>query len=361
MTPLDHYHEYLHKEGFYPDPNQERVVYEFQELFEQLTSTDQSSVFKLLLRMGITKPKLITGIYLWGSVGAGKTLLMDIFYLSLPGFKKRRWHFHKFMQEIHQDLKFFQGRANPLREIAKRFRKKKIRIICLDEFLVTDIADAMLLANLLAALFAEGITLVTTANVPPQDLYKNGLQRDRFLPAIALLQKNLKVIHLESQQDYRLRPQKPVGNYFCPLDDYAARSMQESFSHYAHYAGIQGGYLEIGGRSIPNIKRDGKVIWFDFREICNPPRSQLDYLEIARRFSTVLISNIPRIAAEEKNSASYFIKLVDVFYDAKIKLIISAAVPITELYPEGELASQFKRTESRLIEMQGEEYLKASS
>lgn len=358
MTPFDRYQEYLLNEGFYADPNQEKVVQQFQRVYLEFISAKEHKFQNWLNRTGLSKPTLIKGIYLWGSVGAGKTLLMDLFYDSLPVHKKRRWHFHKFMQQIHHDLKVLQGHANPLKEVAKRFAKKNIKIICLDEFLVTDITDAMLLANLLTALFAEGVTLVTTANVPPQDLYKNGLQRDRFLPAIALLQKNLQVIHLEAQRDYRLRPQKPVGNYFSPLDEYAVRAMQESFSHYAHYAGLAGEHIEIGGRMIPSIKRDHTVIWFDFREICSPPRSQLDYLEIAKRFSTVLVSNIPRIAAQEKNLASYFIKLVDVFYDARVRLIISAEVPIGELYPEGELAFQFKRTESRLIEMQGEEYTK---
>ena len=359
MTPLERYHHFLLKEGFFADPSQQQAIEQLQIVFEKFThmiELRRKTFSRWIAYLGLSSPKLVKGVYLWGAVGAGKTLLMDIFYESLPMTKKRRWHFHKFMQEIHHQLKVLQGHPNPLKELAKRFAKKHISIICLDEFLVTDIADAMILANLLKALFDEGITLITTANTPPKDLYRNGLQRDRLLPAIHLLEKNLQAIHLISQRDYRLRYQKPAGNYFYPLDDYASRAMQECFSHYANYAGVQGESLVIGGRPIPTVKRNTKVIWFEFSEICNAPRSQLDYLEIAKVFSTVLISNVPQIKAYDRNSASYFIKLVDVFYDARIRLILSAAVPIVELCTEGELALQFKRTESRLIEMQGEEY-----
>lgn len=352
MTPLERYQIFLNQQGFYADPEQEKIVLQLEQLFEELNKQFSKSTF---IKKWFSH-SLIKGMYLWGPVGSGKTTLMDIFYQSLPDPSIKRWHFHAFMQEIHRDLKKFQGRVNPLKEVANFFKREGIRIICLDEFLVTDITDAMLLANLLAALFDAGITLVTTANVPPEELYKGGLQRDRFMPAIHLLQQNLLVRQLEAQRDYRLRPQKPQANYFFPLDDHAERAMQESFSHYAHYAGLQGKSLEIGGRNIPTVRQDHKVIWFDFRELCTAPRSQLDYLEIAKRFSTILLSNVPQITGSDKNSASYFIKLVDVFYDARIRLIISAAVPILEIYPEGELAKQFKRTESRLIEMQGEEY-----
>lgn len=361
MTPLQLYYQQLEQDGFYVDANQEQAMLRFEEVFAEFVEgakRQDQPLRKWLYRTNFCKPKLSKGIYLWGPVGAGKTWLMDLFYESLPGHKKKRWHFHHFMKQIHHEMQVLQGHRNPLQAVARRFSKKNIHIICLDEFLVTDITDAMILANLLSALFAEGITLVTTANVPPQDLYKNGLQRARFLPAISLLQQNLMTIHLEALRDYRLRPQKPAGNYFYPLDEYAERCMQESFAHFAHYSGLQAEKLIVAGREISYVRRDHKVIWFDFFEICNAPRSQLDYLEIARRFSTVLISNVPQIAESEKNYASYFIKLVDVFYDAGTHLILSSQVPILQLYSRGELASQFKRTESRLIDMQGEEYLK---
>jgi len=359
MTPLQAYQQHLAKNNFYADPQQEQVILQLQQVFDDLAAADLARTktkSRLLDYFKLTKSKVVPGVYLWGSVGAGKTWLMDIFYEALPGHNKKRWHFHRFMQHVHFELKQLQGHPNPLQDVAKRFAKQ-FQIICLDEFWVTDITDAMLLANLLSALFAEGITLVTTANVPPAELYRNGLQRARFLPAIALLQQHLHTLHLVAQQDYRLRPQKPAGNYFYPLDDYAARCMQESFAHFAHYAGLQGDNLEINGRTIACVRRDKQVIWFDFKEICNAPRSQLDYLQIARKFSTVLISNIPQITAQEKNSASYLIKLVDVFYDERIQLVISAAVDVLNLYPEGDLSGDFKRTESRLIEMQGQEYL----
>lgn len=358
MTPLQRYHQYLASNGFFPDLNQEHAVLHLEQVFDEFIRADKEreQFFSQLVKtLGLKNRKVTPGFYLWGPVGAGKTWLMDIFYESLPGHKKKRWHFHRFMQEIHHELKIMQGHRNPLRDVAKHFAKR-LQIICLDEFLVTDITDAMILAKLLEALFAEGITLVTTANVAPDDLYRNGLQRDRFLPAIALLKQNLRTIHLEANRDYRLRPQKPAGNYFFPLDDFATRCLQESFAHYAHYAGLQGENLTIGGRLIPTIRRDHKVVWFEFRDICSAPRSQLDYLEIAKRFSTVIISNVPQITVQEKNAASYFIKLVDVFYDARVQLILSAAVPVAEIYPSGELSQEFNRTLSRLIEMQGKEY-----
>lgn len=379
MTPLERYREQLAGGKFHPDTQQEQVVQDLQHIYDAvLMAEKQRKKFwqHSLNKLKLSKPRVVKGLYLWGPVGVGKTSLLDLLYDSLPLQKKIRLHFHHFMQHVHQELKRLEGHTNPLELVALRF-VKHAKIICLDEFLVTDIADAMLLANFLKALFAQGVTLVTTANTQPDELYRHGLQRARFLPAIELLKKYLKVIHLDTKQDYRLRRQKPASNYFCPLDNFAERSMQESFVYYEQKKNfaeqdpisqpldhslkqcseVKNG-LEITGRFIPVVRRSQQVIWFDFHDICASPRSQLDYLEIARHFSTVLISQVPQFLEKERNAVSYFIKLVDVFYDARVHLILSAAVPVKDLYPRGDLAEEFKRTKSRLIEMQGEEYLR---
>lgn len=364
MTPLHSYREYLASTNFHPDPEQEKALYALQETYDEFLKLEHRrgkiwhrGVSKLKLKA----PHVVKGVYLWGPVGVGKTWLMDIFFAALPAHKRLRMHFHQFMQHVHQELQSLQGHLNPLKSVAERLAKKT-RLICLDEFLVHDIGDAMLLANLLAALFAEGITLVTTANVQPSDLYRKGLQRARFLPAIALILQHLKVIHLDVKQDYRLRPQKPAGTYFYPLDATAEEKLNEHYKYaiastptdfHAHASKI----LVINERTIPVIQHQGKVIWFDFRHLCSVPRSQLDYLEIAKQFTTILISNVPKISSQETHLASYFIKLIDVLYDAHVKIVLSAAAPVTELYTQGELAFEFKRTVSRLLEMQGEDYI----
>ncbi len=370
MTLIQRYREQVAAGNFQQNNEQERVVAELQEVSHAVMSAEQqrNKLWQIGLRqLKLLKPQVVKGVYLWGPVGVGKTSLMDLFYESLPAHKKIRMHFYQFMQYVHQELKLLQGHSNPLELVAARFAKQT-KVICLDEFLVTDIADAMLLANLLKALFGQGITLLTTANAPPDDLYRHGLQRQRFLPAIELIKKNLKIIQLDTKQDYRLRPQKkPFSNYFYPLDRIAVRQMEESFLYYQQLelvtpesfssfdpatAPLQAkDSVEVMGRSIPTLGSARDVVWFDFHQLCAAPRSQLDYLEIARRFATVLISNVPQFNAQETNSISYFIKLVDVFYDARIHLILSAAVSVNDLYPLGDLTDEFKRTQSRLIEM----------
>jgi len=346
MTPLQNYQQQVKEKGFQNDPAQEKAMHFLQHIYDDLLVTSYRGKYKAGVR----------GLYLWGSVGAGKTWLMDLFYQSLTDVKKLRLHFHHFMQLVHKELKQWQGHANPLKKVAQHFAQQA-RVICLDEFLVMDIADAMILANLLEALFAENITLITTANVEPDALYRNGLQRARFLPAIALLKKHLEVVHLCSQQDYRQRGQQTSGAYFCPLNEYTQQQMRELFIKYSGGAAIQAGSLLVEGRLISTVALAGKVIWFDFQDLCQVPRSQLDYLEISHRFDMVFLSNVPQIHLEQHNSARYLINLVDVFYDAGTKLIISAAVPLMELYPHGLLVFEFQRTCSRLLEMQSKEYL----
>ncbi len=232
-------------------------------------------------------------------------------------------------------------------------------MICFDEFLVNDVVDAMILANLLQALFAEGITLITTANLPPDDLYRHGVQREYFMPAIHLLKQHLAVLHLTTEYDYRLRLLEQAGTYYCPLGEQAEQFMRNYFKQLTRMEYTEGQHtpLLIENREITVISYSHQVAWFDFNILCHAPRSQLDYLELSRCFETVLLSNIPLLGTQEDNLARYFINLVDVFYDARVKLIISAAAPVTELYTGSRLAFEFKRTQSRLLEMQSKEYL----
>ena len=260
------------------------------------------------------------------------------------------------MQQVHAHLKQLQGQSDPLKIIAKRFAQQS-RVICFDEFFVLDITDAMILANLLEALFKEGVILVTTSNLPPDSLYRNGLQRDRFLPAIGLLKKHTLVISLQSQTDYRLRELKQAGVYYNPVNDKNTAKMQQLFDHLTHGDAKINHQLSINDRDIQTIACSQNIVWFDFNHLCHTPRSQMDYLEIAKIFHTVFVSNVPKIASRDVNAARYLINLVDIIYDQRVKLIISAEVPILEIYTEGELFFAFQRTCSRLLEMQSEEYL----
>jgi len=357
MNPLARYRQQLSTGMFKPNPHQERAILLLDHLYFALTAKPKTTWLK---KLGLQKTHPIKGLYFWGSVGVGKTWLMDLFYESLPENMRFRMHFHRFMAHIHHQMKLQQGHANPLKIIAKEIMKQS-PVICLDEFLVNDIADAMILAGLLEALFAEGMILITTSNTPPEELYRNGLQRQRFLPAIKLLLQHQQILHLTAEEDYRMRPQISAESYFYPLNAVAETSMANNFYYYAGHSGFEGETLYINERPIKTVRCSQDVVWFDFKDIGNVPRSQLDYLEIARLFRVILVSNIPQIAAAQKNLARYLINLVDVLYDAKRKLIISAEVAPDAIYPEGELAGEFKRTYSRLIEMQGKEYFNSLS
>lgn len=357
MTPMQRYQDYIVQYGFTECPQQKIALAYLQQVYEAIIHSEQQAKYwqNRLAKYLTGKSQLIKGVYLWGHVGVGKTWLMDIFYDALPEENKYRVHFHRFMQQVHQQLKQLQGEMSPLQKVAKQLANQT-RVICLDEFLVTDIADAMILENLLHALFAEGIVLITTANTPPQDLYKEGLQQDRFAPARKLLQQHLTVVQVAGQ-DFRLRAQEAAGTYFYPLNAFADEWMQKKFIYYTKNTPVKAGQLQLLDRLISVNGYSDQVVWFDFEVICSPPRSQLDFLEIAKHFKTVLISNVPKINPEQHNKISYFIKLIDVFYDAGIKLILTAAVPVKEIYTKGRLLFEFQRTQSRLIEMQGEEYL----
>ena len=359
----ERYQKDLQREDFHHDPAQELAIRHLQRIYSELLAAPAPSPPKknLLGRfirrnrsMEFVKP--IRGLYLWGGVGRGKTYLMDLFFAALPLTDKRRVHFHTFMYQIHGILRELKEQQNPLQIVARKFADKT-RLICLDEFFVADITDAMLLYGLLRELFANGITLVTTSNIPPDALYKNGLQRSRFLPAIALLKEHLEVLHMDDGVDYRLRYLEKAEVFHYPLDDKAEQILNATFEHISPEPGYRGGELEIEKRFIPTRRQADGVVWFDFTAICDGPRSQADYIEIARCFHTVLISDVPVMDWQMENQARRFINLVDAFYDHGVKLIISAAAPVAELYQGNKLQFDYQRTLSRLLEMQSQAYL----
>lgn len=341
MTPLTYYHQKIASGEILPDAQQLAVMTHFEVIYHSLLEK-KSGFWR--------KSAKVRGLYLWGNVGIGKTFLVDTFYYSLPFDDKLRLHFYAFMQQVHADLKSLQGQKNPLKHIAKNLAARA-RVICLDELLVTDIGDAMVLSGLIQALLAQGICLVFTANVPPDDLYKNGLKRERFLPAIASINQHLDVVHLQIVDDYRQRQQVHKTFYFYPSTLEAKKNMEECFDYFSQGAEPSSIPLQILGREIKVIKQADGVTWFDFLAICGKPRSQEDYLVLVQQFHTILVSNLTAIAAEDLDLARTFIKFVDVLYDAKIRLIIAAAQPIELIYPAGRLAFEFKRTRSRLVEM----------
>lgn len=340
--------------GYQRDPVQERVVAHLDDLRQRLLAPEPKSLFKGLLSR--KEHQLQKGLYIWGGVGRGKTWLMDLFYHSLPFKHRQRSHFHRFMQSVHDELKKHQDRADPLELIADKIARKT-RIICFDEFFVSDIADAMLLGNLFRGLFDHGVTLVATSNVPPDDLYKEGLQRARFLPAIKLLKENTQVVHVDSKTDYRLRLLERAATWFDSRNADTQAALQGLFEAIAGEPGALDTTLTLNHRRLHARRQAGDVIWFTFKELCDGPRGQADYIEIARCYHTVFISDVPVLGVEAENQARRFISLVDEFYDRAVKLIISAERPVTELYRGSKLSFEFERTQSRLIEMQSQEYL----
>lgn len=297
----------------------------------------------------------MTGLYLWGGVGRGKTYLMDRFHESLPFGRKRRTHFHRFMQEVHARRRRYRNRRDPLSLVARDMARD--RVLCFDEFFVSDIADAMILGRLTACLFARGVTLVATSNVPPDRLYEGGLQRERFLPAIERIKQHCRVLHLDGDTDYRLRALERVEIYHHPLDDAARRNLDTCFREIAPEAGAPDAVLEIHGRGIPSRRLADGVVRFDFAALCAAPRSTADYGEIARCFHTVLLGDVPVMDADADDAARRFIHLVDELYDRRVKLILSAAAPAESLYRGKRLAFEYHRTVSRLCEMASREYL----
>ncbi|CAM4388831.1 MAG: Cell division protein ZapE [Legionellaceae bacterium] len=356
MTPLLRYDAEIATGKFKFDSNQQEIVKQLNIIYEAWFKQHVTKKSSLLMQWCNKSKKLVKGMYLWGGVGAGKTWLMDLFYNCVPENMKLRFHFHRFMQQIHEQLKQYQGKVNPLQFIAKQYAQKA-KLIFLDEFIVSDITDAMLLANFLAALFDEGVTLIATSNVPPDDLYKNGLQRGRFLPAIDLLKTHLHVFYANVMMDYRLRTLAQAGVYFSPLGILAEQQLMKHYINLTHTSHCNEQIITINGRTIKTISCTTEVVWLDFKELCHSPRSQRDYLEIARLYNTVIVSNVPYIKSNQDNVIIYFIHLIDVFYDTKVKLILSAETTIDKLYTQGRYQFEYQRTQSRLLEMQSHEYL----
>ena len=348
-----YYAHALGARGYHSDPAQLAAVDRLQRCYEEwlaYKARRSNSVNRLLMR-----PEVPRGVYMWGGVGRGKSFLMDSFYLVVPVVRKTRLHFHEFMRGVHRELDELKGVADPLNEVARRIARK-YRLICFDEFHVSDIADAMILYNLLKALFEHGVSFVMTSNYQPDTLYPDGLHRDRMLPAIALLKDKLDVINVDAGIDYRRRTLEQVEVYHSPLDHAADSALRHAFEALADTAD-EDPRIHIESREIRCLRRAGSIIWFDFATLCGGPRSQNDYLEIASRFHTVIVSDIPRMSAAMSSEARRFTWLVDVLYDHKVKLLMSAAVPPEELYTEGMLAHEFHRTVSRILEMQSREYM----
>ena len=310
----------------------------------------RNAITKLLV-----KPPIPRGVYMHGGVGRGKSFLMDCFFQALPLTRKTRLHFHEFMREVHRELQDLRGTADPLDELGKRIARR-FRLICFDEFHIADVTDAMILHRLLKALFDNRVSIVTTSNFEPDALYPHGLHRDRILPAINLLKAQLQVISVDAGTDYRQQTLRQVETYLCPLGDAADAAMQAAFQRLAE-ARDEAPVMHIEQRELRAVRRAGGVVWFDFRMLCGGPRSQNDYLEIASRFHTVLLSNVPQMPLRMASEARRFTWLVDVLYDRRVKLILSAAVVPEQLYTEGPLVHEFPRTVSRLREMQSAEFL----
>ncbi len=336
------------------DPAQHPALRELDRIQRELLAATPTG---LLARLGLGKrPLPVRGLYLWGGVGRGKTFLVDLFYDALPLAQKRRTHFHRFMREVHEQLRLHAGQSDPLATIAREWRAH-LRVLVLDEFFVTDIGDAMLLARLLERMFAEGIVLVTTSNVAPPDLYRDGLQRERFLPAIDLIRHHCEELAADGREDYRLRALTRSPVYRAPLDEGSEAWLAERWQALASGAAARTGSIRIEGRRIGVRGRGHGAAWFDFAELCEGPRSTDDYIEIAREFQIVLLGGIPRFDAGNEDAARRFVNLVDEFYDRQVTLVCTAAAPPVALYQGTRLAGAFERTASRLIEMQSAEYL----
>lgn len=363
LSPLARYQRDLKRPDFRHDSSQELAVKHLQTLYEQLLGAwsaeqDKSLLGGLIRRFKSAKPEPVRGLYFWGGVGRGKTYLMDNFYESLPFPQKMRSHFHRFMRRVHAELKKLDGQKNPL-ELVADIIASEARVICFDEFFVSDITDAMILGTLMEALFARGVTLVATSNIIPDGLYKDGLQRARFLPAIALLNKHTLVVNVDGGVDYRLRALEQAQLYHFPLGIAADASLKRCFDSLVPVKDeiCENQELEVEGRMIHARYLAEDVVWFDFVDICDGPRSQNDYIELACEYHSVLVSNIPALGRAKDDQARRFINLVDEFYDRQVKLILSAELPLAQLYSTGKLDFEFRRTVSRLLEMQSHEYL----
>ncbi len=353
MNVQEYYNNALAQRGYKPDEAQQRAITRLQQCYDEWVEykSQRSSTFKRL----INRPAVPKGVYMWGGVGRGKSFLMDSFYSVVPLVRKTRLHFHEFMRDIHRQLDELRGVADPLDEVAKRVAKK-YRLICFDEFHISDVADAMIMYNLLKALFDNGVSFIMTSNYDPQLLYPDGLHRDRILPTIALLYEKLDVMNIDAGIDYRGRALEQVEAYYTPLNAQTDKALRDAYASVAETAD-EDPVIRIEAREIRALRRAGTIIWFDFNTLCGGPRSQNDYLEIASRFHTVILSGVPMMSAAMSSEARRFTWLIDVFYDQGVKLLMSAEVAPEELYTTGAMANEFHRTVSRIVEMQSQEYM----
>ncbi len=355
MNVLQYYESALNERGFRPDAAQRKAIERLQRYYDDWVRFKEmrSSALKRLLK----RPEVPRGVYMWGGVGRGKSFLMDSFYATVPVRRKTRLHFHEFMRGVHRQLDEVKGTADPLDEVAKRVAKR-YRLICFDEFHVSDIADAMILYRLLKNLLDHGTSFVMTSNYEPSRLYPDGLHRDRILPAIALIQERMDVMNVDAGVDYRTRALEQVELYHTPLGEGADKALNAAFTRVAETP-PQEPVLRIENREVQALKLAGGVVWFDFDTLCGGPRSQNDYLELASRFHTVILSGVKRMGPRHASEARRFTWLIDVLYDHRVKLIMSAECPPEEIYTEGPMANEFFRTVSRIVEMQSREYLES--
>lgn len=354
MSVEEFYQQAIKQRGFTADEAQRNAVKRLQLAHDEWR--EYKSRRSTPLKRLIYRPEVPRGVYLWGGVGRGKSFLMDGFYLTVPLVRKTRIHFHEFMRGVHAQLDELRHVADPLDEVARRIAKK-YRLICFDEFHVSDIADAMILYNLLKGMFEQNVSMIMTSNYAPDELYPNGLHRDRILPAIELIKERMDVINVDAGIDYRVQTMEQISAYHVPLDAASDQALRNAFAKIAETTD-EDPRLQIESREIRCLRRAGGIIWFDFATLCGGPRSQHDYLEIASRFHTIILSGVPRMTPAMASEARRFTWLIDVLYDRKIKLLMSAEVLPHELYTEGVLSSEFQRTVSRLIEMQSAAYMK---
>jgi cell division protein ZapE len=357
MTPLERYQQERARADFYPDRDQALVMAKLDSLYHQLVAKPPAVFSWQGLRARFSTQRApLKGLYLWGGVGRGKTFVVDTFCASVPAALRHRVHFHSFMRDVHAELQRLRGTQDPLHQVAARWARE-FRVLCLDEFHVVDITDAMLLGQLLAALFARGVTLVTTSNEAPDQLYRDGLQRDRFLPAIELLKQHLEIFEFSGTIDYRWRTLTQAATYYTPADAVNEAALQHQFEALTHASLGSGEPLQIEDREIPVKAHAEGVVWCNFSALCEGPRSTNDYIEIACCFHTILISGVPEFTVDNNDAARRFVNLVDELYDRGVNLLVTAAAAPDALYRGTRLAPAFRRTASRLVEMQTEEYL----
>ncbi|CAM3852166.1 cell division protein ZapE [Kerstersia gyiorum] len=357
MNVIEYYEHALAERGYKPDAAQRKAIERLQRYYEdwEVYLKRGGGLFGRLFRRHEPAPR---GVYFWGGVGRGKSFLMDAFFETAPVERKGRLHFHEFMRGVHKELESVKGMEDPLDEVARRVADK-YQLICFDEFHVSDVADAMILYRLLLKMFEYGVSFIMTSNYEPSTLYPEGLHRDRILPAIELIKERMDIMNVDTGVDYRQRALEQVECYYTPLGPQADAHMEKAFAHFARTPSQEPPVLEVEHRQLTAVRLAEDVVWFDFATLCDGPRSQNDYLALAARFEAVLLSDVPRMTARDASAARRFTWLIDVLYDHKVKLVMSAQCEAEELYVDGPMANEFHRTVSRIVEMQSREYLES--